>query len=574
MLAKNQRNEISKIKRTMKFVSAVLSSLPLFFLSSSLMAASAAGAEVVDDYEVVDQQPTRQRPRQHRREKGSASTATRTTSRKNTTSPRHLKGSKDGKSDKDGGSTGHDDCGFVEIDDTFCGVDLVSTTGGRDVRLVSDLICDCNDVSFPLYINGGHGMRVDMNGHTIGCSSTYGFNEACIYIVDSNHVTVFGNGAESIINNCFTGIYLSGSNLVEVHDLVITNISVGIKIAASSNNSYIHDVTVDSVADTGIHVSKDILVSTDTSGGARIVDNIITNIGNDAIKLSGSSYNHIIGNTIDNGSYGIRFDDDFSSFNVVSDNRITNIKYDAINMYVSEYNHISKNTIENSNNGIKSQYGNYNRIERNTIKSSNDGYGLYFVSTLNNFVYYNYVEGCDYGGMYLTMGGAHIVKSNTAKKNTADGFAMNDIIYGDFTCNIAEANGQNGVDLVKWDIFRLQSNVAKKNDRDGFYIEDINAVDIIDNEAMDNDMNGFQVVSSSSSIDIVFSGQNLAKKNKLNGYYISANVEFDNVDGSVATAKDNDGYGFRVDSLATVVIDPGAIEASGNELGNGLPDYF
>jgi parallel beta-helix repeat protein len=200
------------------------------------------------------------------------------------------------------------------------------------------------------------------------------FNDGIYLRLHSAYNTVSGN---TIIDNGYDGIYVSGSSNNIISENTIENDYDGISLHSSSDN-IIYGNTIANNDDLGIYFSS--------SSNNSISGNTITNSNNGIYFYIFSNNNSISGNTIkDNNECGIisydPYENNNNSFvgNTIANNR------DGIFLSSSSNNTIiSGNTItNNSGHGIcLSSYN--NSVLGNTI--ANNGEGILFLDSSNNTI--------------------------------------------------------------------------------------------------------------------------------------------------------------------------------------------
>ena len=133
------------------------------------------------------------------------------------------------------------------------------------------------------------------------------------------------------------------------------------------------------------------------------------------IFLEGSDNNAICGNTITDGSVGIRLDNS-SSFNTVSGNTITNNGGCGISLVDSNRNTVSGNNSTNNTWGIVLSDSSSNTVGGNAI--ANNDYGVWLVdSSSNNKVSGNTIATNNLDGIRLSSSFHNTVSGNTIANN-------------------------------------------------------------------------------------------------------------------------------------------------------------
>ena len=180
-----------------------------------------------------------------------------------------------------------------------------------NVKLISNLICKGDGL-----IVGANNTNIDMNGFSLkgpGLDS----NKVGIMIAGQHNVTISGNG---IVTGFQSGIYLSGSNDVFVHDINTNNNKVAFYVTGSQNSEITNNMINKNTIGVALH----------SSDGADIKFNQLSQNKLSGVTLINSANNLINGNNILNTTNGI-FLDTQSSLNYVDFNNVFNNVLDINN---------------------------------------------------------------------------------------------------------------------------------------------------------------------------------------------------------------------------------------------------
>jgi len=177
------------------------------------------------------------------------------------------------------------------------------------------------------------------------CTLTTDFNETIQ--IDSDGVTLDGNGRIIIGTGTGSGIFLSGRNNITIKNLDISKFTYGVFLWASNNNSITNNFSHNNYND-GIRI--------DDSWSNNIKDNTIS-YNYFGIAIWGFLNNIINNNIISNGSRGIWIGGEISpAFNLISSNIISNSSF-GIQMTGANSDTISNNTFSNYSMAVYSEAG-------------------------------------------------------------------------------------------------------------------------------------------------------------------------------------------------------------------------
>ena len=194
-------------------------------------------------------------------------------------------------------------------------------------------------------------------------SSANGTSKECIEVSSGSGIIL----KNLILRNCYTGIYVTTSD-VDITNVTIQN-SVKDGISVASDDVAISGVTVKNSGDDGIDVDAS-LVNIENSTIQNNADNGINAQGNVFVYRNIIKSNSGIGVVLGEGSDNAR----------VTSNTIDDNDDQGIFVFKSKHVRLINNTIEdNENYGIHLEFANFTQVHKNTI-DDNDG-GIKFVNT-------------------------------------------------------------------------------------------------------------------------------------------------------------------------------------------------
>ncbi|KCZ73370.1 parallel beta-helix repeat (two copies) [Candidatus Methanoperedens nitroreducens] len=221
--------------------------------------------------------------------------------------------------------------------------------------------------------------------------------------IDSNDITLDGNGHTLTGSNTGSGVYLYRRTGITIRNLNVKGFSHGIYLYSSSNNTLSGNSASNNNRGISLYSS-----SNNTLSG-----NNASNKNNDynrywfdgyGIYLDYSSSNMLSGNSASNNNYGISLGS--SSNNTLSGNNANSNNNDGITLGYSSNNTLSGNNANSNNNyGTYLVYSNNNTLSGNSASNNNRGISLYSSSNNmlsgnnlvnNNNNAYDYVEYCEY----------------------------------------------------------------------------------------------------------------------------------------------------------------------------------
>lgn len=233
-----------------------------------------------------------------------------------------------------------------------------------------------------------------------------------VLLDDADDVALTGN---TVTENVYDGITLEGSNDNRLADNTVTaNRQNGISLFESRRNEIRHNV----VSNTDDGSLDGIGVQLVSSGDNRLVDNTVTNSGEDGISLYSSNGNELHGNDV------------------------TDNTDDGLFVYSSSGNTLTRTTaVGNGNDGVEIRFGGSNTLAESRVQDNPDGIEL--VATRANTLLENVVRENANAGIRLDGNAAdnriydnHLENAdNVAFAGTFDGTAN--------TWNVPQRSGSN-----------------------------------------------------------------------------------------------------------------------------------
>jgi parallel beta-helix repeat protein len=287
------------------------------------------------------------------------------------------------------------------------------------------------------------------NAATKTCTLTTDLTETVQ--IDSDSITLDGNGRTITGSYTGSGVFLSGRNNVSIKNLGVKHFSNGIYLYSSSNNTLSSNNASNNQGGIGLESSSNNTLSGNNANSNNYygiyLESSSSNMlsGNNAsnnyygIFLYSSSNNTLSGNNASNnvggyyGGYGIYLYS--SSSNMLSGNNASNNR-NGIYLYSSSNNTLSGNNASNNRNGIFLYSSSNNTLSGNNASNNVGGYyggsGIYLASSGNNTLSGNNANSNYYDGIYL-----YSSSNNTLSGNNASGsyfgiylyYSSNNIIY-------------------------------------------------------------------------------------------------------------------------------------------------
>ncbi|PKP52540.1 MAG: hypothetical protein CVT90_02590, partial [Candidatus Altiarchaeales archaeon HGW-Altiarchaeales-3] len=293
------------------------------------------------------------------------------------------------------------------------------------------------------------------NNITLNCNNAQliGNGEGIgIHILSSDNSKV----ENCIIKNYATGLLLSYSTKVTLHNNSMENNTYNFDIQTTEISHYIHDIdTTNKVNGKRMYyLVNEQNAKIDNAGFIALIscDNItvsnstLTNNGYGAIIINSSS-SKLMNNDLSQNRYGI-FTDYSSSYIEIINNHLTNMSYAGIYIKNSNSINMSDNEINGANNAIEGVYikNSAGNTIFNNIMDSNRNNGIILVNSSGNELIDNEITN-NYDGLWIYgSSNDNTISDNTIKFNDKRGIgveslSVNNTIIG----NIIEYNGDIGV---------------------------------------------------------------------------------------------------------------------------------
>ena len=312
--------------------------------------------------------------------------------------------------------------------------------------------------------------------------------------IDSNNITLDGNGHMVTGSGTGNGVYLCGRSGVTVKNLTVKSFYSGIYLYSSNNNNITNN-TASSNSRYGILITS--------SSGNTMTGNITNSNSLYGIYLYLSNSNTITGNTANSNNYNF-----------------------GITLYSSRNNTISGNTTNSNGYGIcLISSSNNNNIAGNTANLNSSGIAL-ASSSSNNNITGNTTSSNLWCGIYLFNPGNNNnnITNNTANSNSR-GISLNDSSNSNTVSgNTASSNSCYGICLTSSNTANITSssnnitgNTTNSNGNSGIYLVSSSSNNITDNTASLNSYGIFLYSSSGNTI----SG-NTASSNRNYGIYLNS----------------------------------------------------
>ena len=265
--------------------------------------------------------------------------------------------------------------------------------------------------------------------------------------IDSNNLTLDGNGFAVNGSGSDVGISLSLRTGVTIKNVTINDFAIGILL----DNSY-----------------SNILEKNDVSGNL-----------SRGISLYSSSYNTLQDNIVSNNPTGIYLY--LSNSNTLEKNDVSGNKYGGITLYSSSYNTLRDNITSNNPTGIVLYLSNYNILEKNDASwnSSDSGSGI---------------------GIALIDSDSNILRENTTSSNTTTsstpykgwGIYLGGSDFNTFTGNNVSLNSDVGIEIG----FSSNNTIEKNN-------VSLNSIGIKFNGSSDNTIYNNNFIENTIQAEII-----------------------------------------------------------------------
>jgi len=197
------------------------------------------------------------------------------------------------------------------------------------------------------------------NSGTKTCTLTMDLTEPIQ--IDSDRITLDGNGHTITGSNTGYGVYLSGRTGVTIKNLNITTFYQGVSLISSSDNTLTSNSAISNTY-SGINLDF-------SSNNNTLAINIVTSTKGTGISLSRSSSNTVTGNTVSNTDMGIRLNAS-SNNNILRGNNCSFHSGTGIYVYESNDNTIVDNEA----------WRIYNRVIHISYSSNNKVYNNDFIN--------------------------------------------------------------------------------------------------------------------------------------------------------------------------------------------------
>lgn len=337
--------------------------------------------------------------------------------------------------------------------------------------------------------------------------------------------------ANSVFNNALDGIRLEGANDgVVLNNTIRSSGGFGVSVVDADNNVVRQNT---SVSNDGGGIA---LRGSQGSSKRNIVDEnaISGNIraGSEGILLQGDvSSNVILGNTVTNNSFGMRFlatsSGEAPSSNVVDKNSIKDSPEDGIEVAGSAGRNQIKNNVLSGNNkvGIRANNGNgndeffnnqifnnghqgilldgspRNNVSNNELRDNGrEGVALINGASNNSVSANSVVHNRSHGISVASGSDSNDVEGNSISDNRQDGIQVDGAAQLDVRENAIEANVGLGLSLTNATGVDVENNLIRNNNAGGVYVEASSVVDIEQNNIHDNTQFGLTSVGSSRDL--------------------------------------------------------------------------
>src|SRR5659263_283901 len=298
--------------------------------------------------------------------------------------------------------------------------------------------------------------------------------------IDSDGITLNGNGNTITGSYSDIGVYLSSRTGVTIKNLNVKQFRSGISLSYSSNNTLSRNNAS----------NNNYGIDLDSSSNNTLSGNNANSNTYKGISLSESSNNTISGNNASNNvnglSYsGVGIDLFYSSNNTLSGNNVSKNSYQGIVLYSSSNNILSGNTA-NSNNyyGISLSESSNNKLNGNN--ASDNGYGIRLDSSSNNNTLSgnnaNSNKGYHGVGIDLDSSSNNTLSGNNASNNGGynggHGIYLSSSSHNTLSGNNASLNNLDGIVLYSSSNNKIYNNIFSNTKNFWIYDSNINAWNI------------------------------------------------------------------------------------------------
>ncbi|UCG56935.1 MAG: right-handed parallel beta-helix repeat-containing protein [Phycisphaerales bacterium] len=253
--------------------------------------------------------------------------------------------------------------------------------------------------------------------------------------IDSDEITLDGNGHTLTGGGDGYGVYLSYRTGVTIKNLNVQDFTLGIYLYYSNGNT--------------------------------VNGNVLTN-NNYGIRLSRSMYNSLTGNIASNNFYGIIGG---GSNNTLTGNTANSNSNTGINLNWSGNNSLTGNTANsNGDYGIYVSWSGNDSLTGNTA-NSNSTYGIYvYQCRYNTTLTGNTANSNKYIGIYFQNSSNNTLTGNTANSNGYYGIDLYNAFYNTLAENTANSNNYYGIVLGNSSGNSLTGNIINLNACDGLVL--------------------------------------------------------------------------------------------------------
>src|SRR5659263_529585 len=287
--------------------------------------------------------------------------------------------------------------------------------------------------------------------------------------IDSDGITLNGNGNTITGSYSDIGVYLSSRTGVTIKNLNVKQFRSGISLSYSSNNTLSRNNAS----------NNNYGIDLDSSSNNTLSGNNANSNTYKGISLSESSNNTISGNYASNNVYrlsysGVGIDLFYSSNNTLSGNNVSKNSYQGIVLYSSSNNILSGNNA-NSNNyyGISLSESSNNKLSSNNANSNIYDVGIFLGSSSNNTLSSNNALDNSGDGIFLGSSSNNTLSSNNASSNNHGIWlsdSSNNVLNGNNASNNGGYNGGHGIYLSSSSHNTLSGNNASLNNLDGIVL--------------------------------------------------------------------------------------------------------